>query len=441
MEKRRETTQSLSSRLGALQDQMMDIYEKGGRGLEVPLMYWALQRKEHALLYLARQNGYDKLGLQPVPALAVSKAKATQAISMHLLLCSLQDSEYGQEPWSLSDTSVELYESKPQKTFKKHGATVRVHYDNSAENAMEYVCWGKVYSWDFCSSKWTCCTCGVDERGVYVNKKDKKQYYENFEKDSVTYGKTGTWTVQFKNKTFCCSTSSSVGEPVPTASHDAPDGGAPCDPNSPQKAKAPFSGKRKHNGPSVHGSEASGPLLGGQGERGPSPKRHKPASDGERTLRQPTHAAHPTGTPVSLHVQQQQQQHQQQQLQQQQLQQLQQQQLQQQQQRRPQEAEDRHQPRADLPRRDPLHPASTPVPVIVLSGSPNQLKCYRYRLNKKHKCLIKFVSTTWYWTNEGGQGEKAMITLMFYSEACKNTFLNSVVLPKGVTSTGGFLSL
>lgn len=433
---------------------MMDIYEKGGHKLEDQIDYWLLNRKENALLFYAKQKGYKTLGLQPVPPLLVSKEKASIAIEMHLLLCSLQDSEYGTLPWTITDTSREMYESKPEKTFKKRGVHVRVLYDDMQSQQVEYVCWLEVYFWDCDNAKWGCGSSGVDAHGVFWTLKGQKKYYENFDKDANKYGKTGCWTVNFKNETFRFSTSASpVGKPVSAAANDSTDGRAPDEPGCPQEAEAPVCAKRQADG-ATHCGEA--PRLGEQqGEHRPPEKRRRAssASEGERgqhgkqrvwgrrqDCAPSSGSVHtePTCTPVQL-LQQQQQQQQRQQHKKQQLHEQ-----QQQQQDRDEQEEDEAgvvgDPGVHLSGGNTTQPASTPLPVAVLSGNANQLKCYRYRLNKRHRDLILYISTTWYWTSNSGQHKTAKITVMFKSTACRDMFKKKVVLPKGVTITHGAMA-
>ena len=86
--------ENLSERFNALQDQLMNIYEAAEHTLETQIAHWTLLRREAVLLYYARQKGITRLGYQPVPTLAVSEAKAKEAIGIMLQLQSLQKSTW-----------------------------------------------------------------------------------------------------------------------------------------------------------------------------------------------------------------------------------------------------------------------------------------------------------------------------------------------------------
>ena len=111
--------ESLTERFDAVQENLLELYESGSDNIEDQILYWNLMRKEGVLFYYARQKGITRLGLQHVPSLAVSEFKAKQAIMMTLQLESLKNSEYGSEKWTMQDTSLELYNTEPQHTFKK----------------------------------------------------------------------------------------------------------------------------------------------------------------------------------------------------------------------------------------------------------------------------------------------------------------------------------
>lgn len=59
--------ENLSERFNALQDQLMNIYETAKNTLEAQIEHWMLLRREAAMLYVARQKGFLRLGYQPVP--------------------------------------------------------------------------------------------------------------------------------------------------------------------------------------------------------------------------------------------------------------------------------------------------------------------------------------------------------------------------------------
>nr|WJJ59276.1 MAG: E2 protein [Arctocephalus gazella papillomavirus 1] len=431
--------ETLSQRLGALQDKMMDLFEQQSSQLNAHVQYWSLQRQEHAMMYVARQQGLNKLGLSAVPPMHVSKARAEDAIQMHLELCSLQESEFGSLPWTLRETSLERYKANPQGTFKKEGTSVTVHYDNNAENAVDYTLWKHVY--DHVDGAWTRCEGGADEKGLYICRTDRREYYEDFQKDSARYGTTGTWTVNCGgNQTFYFPNSSgSSKQPIPDAPDSAKQAPAPS-------AQRPQTSTDRPSDPGERPCAKEAELGRGQGKL-PTVWRKRPGDGLERDPDRIPPILHggTWGRPqpykvdrrawrhqVSLlqhqHLQQQQQQLQQQQ---QQLQQLQQQ-LQQQQ-------------RGCSPGPDsPLStqaPASALLPCVVLSGRPNPLKCLRYRLWQKYGGLVEDISTTWTWARRGqrDRDRESKISLVFRNEEVRTKFLGQVCLPKGVSASLGML--
>lgn len=433
--------ETLSQRLGALQDQMMDLYEQQSSNIREQVQYWLLQRQEQAVLYVARQQGLNKLGHSAVPPMHVSKARAEEAIQMHLQLCSLQESEYGTLPWTLRETSLERYQAKPRDTFKKEGTPVTVHYDNSAENAVEYTLWGSVY--DHVDGAWTHCAGGADEHGLYITRNGEKEYYEDFRKDSARYGTAGTWTVNCGSQTFYFPNSSGpIKQPIPDAVDTATYPPAPTA-QRPREARThqpprPEEGPcakeveldrgREQGKPSARGRRRLGEHLDRDPDWDPVPRRPRPYKVAKGSWRYP----------VSLwqHQQQQQQQQHQQQQQLQQLQQLQQQlqQLQQQlqQQQRGCASGTDHSNTTQAP-------ASALLPCVVLSGRPNPLKCLRYRLWQRFGGLVEDITTTWTWAKRGQRDRDSKISLVFKGEEQRTKFLATVCLPKGVTSSLGML--
>lgn len=71
------------------------------------------------------------------------------------------------------------------------------------------------------------------------------------------------------------------------------------------------------------------------------------------------------------------------------------------------------------------------VPVVLLTGGANQLKCLRHRLRHNHQHRFEKVSTTWTWAC--GEGEhKHHLLVTFTSDRQRQDFCASVPIPKGV---------
>nr|ATP66837.1 E2 protein [Rodent papillomavirus] len=201
----------LEARFDAVQERILNLYEKGSDKLEDQILYWELIRKEGAIEFCARKQGLNKLGLHPVPCQLGAENKAKKAIHMQLQLKSLLESQYGSESWTMQETSTEMYErTEPPNTFKKDGHEVDVMFDCNEDNLVSYMVWGKVYYQDELG-KWHKVQSQVDYYGVfYVDHDGNRVYYENFDSDSERFGETGTWTVRHKNQTLTSSPDSST---------------------------------------------------------------------------------------------------------------------------------------------------------------------------------------------------------------------------------------
>nr|WJJ59271.1 MAG: E2 protein [Hydrurga leptonyx papillomavirus 1] len=438
--------ETLSQRLGVLQDQMMDLIEQQASQLSAQVKYWYLQRQEQALLYYARQKGLSKLGHSAVPAMQVSKARAETAIQMHLQLSSLQESEFGKLPWTMKETSSERYQANPSCTFKKKGTQVTVHYDNKPDNAVEYTLWLDIY--EQTDGAWTKSAGGADEKGLYVSRDGIKDYYEDFQKDSCRYGTTGEWTVFCGSQTFYFPNSSGSGkQPISEVADAAKSTSAP---NTQRSLETPTP-QPLGSGERVCAKEVElDRPRGGQGKLPSSRGRKRPGEPLERDPEwdwEPPPVLHGAswGRPQPYKVarrgwrhqvllQQQQQQLQLQQQQQQQLQ-LQQQLQQQQQQLQPSQ---RCSSAAEHPNTTPAA-ASALLPCVVLSGRANPLKCLRYRLWQKYGGLVEDITTTWMWAKRGKKTGDSQICLVFRTEDLRTTFLSKVCLPKGVCASLGLL--
>ncbi|AUT11920.1 E2 [Leptonychotes weddellii papillomavirus 5] len=202
--------EALNERFAALQEVQMAHIEQGSTKLSDQRKYWELCRREHVLLNFARRHHITRLGMNIVPGLATSEAKAKDAIRMGLLLQALLDSPYADEPWSMSDTSFEVLLAPPEQCFKKNGVTVEVSFDNDPLNCNIYTLWKCIYYMDE-EDKWKKTEGKVDYDGLYYEQEDGlRVYYHRFLEDAQFYGSTLQWTVNYKNKRISASVSSSA---------------------------------------------------------------------------------------------------------------------------------------------------------------------------------------------------------------------------------------
>lgn len=158
----------LTDRFNAVQEALLNLIEQGAQDLESQIQYWSYVRKENVMMYYARKEGQTRIGLQPLPMLAVSEYNAKQAIQMVLMLKSLQKSPYASELWTLQDASAELINTPPKNCFKKQPYTVEVYFDNNKNNTYTYINWDFIYYQDS-EDRWHRVPGLVDYNGLNVH--------------------------------------------------------------------------------------------------------------------------------------------------------------------------------------------------------------------------------------------------------------------------------
>lgn len=468
--------EALNQRFNALEDQLMDIYEKGSDKLEDQIRHWNFLRKEQILLHYARRRGIMRLGYTPVPSLAASETKAKDAIYMVLQLEKLRDSPYKDEPWTLIDTSLETYRAPPANCFKKGPQNVEVIFDADPENMMLYTAWQSIYFEDT-DGHWQKTEGRIDYAGLYYMEGQLRHYYVEFKIDARRFGTSGEWEVRFNGETiFAPVTSSSpssfeeIRERV--ESPDVPEVGSATDsgtlqtgrPERTETAKgrrygrkessptvASLRGRQKVSRPTTRkaqerrsrspssGTEQAG--ARGRGQRGTRArsrtrsrsKRRSRSSSRTRSRRAREHSESRGGRGRGAYSTR----------------------------SRSRSAESRSIDQFGIPasqvgrsvqsvgrkntsRLERLLAEAVDPPVILLRGEPNILKCYRYRVKDKLKGYFDKISTTWSWVGSEGNTRigRARMLLSFISENQREQFINTMRLPKGVDwSFGSFDSL
>lgn len=374
--------ETLANRLDACQDKMLELYEKDSDKLEDQITHWHLLRVENALLYKARECGLTHIGHQVVPPLSVTKAKARNAIEVHVALQQLQESAYAHEPWTLRDTSREMWDTAPKGCWKKRGLTVEVRYDGDESKAMCYVQWRELYVQNYSDDRWVKVPGKVSYEGLYYTHENMNIYYVNFKDDACVYGETGKWEVHVGGKVI---------------HHDAFD---------------PVSSTREISTPgpvcTSNTTPASTQAQVGASE-GPEQKRQRlEAVDGQHQQQRQgskdstQKAAERAGGPVDS---------------------------------------DRTRlcdTRSAHPVRHPSDPDCAPV--IHLRGDPNSLKCFRYRLHHGKRKLYSRSSSTWRWSCES-ENQAAFVTLWYTSDTQRTEFLNVVKVPPGIQVILGYMSI
>ena len=454
---------TLSERFNALQENLMDIYESGRDDIETQIMHWQYLRQEQVLFYFARQHGVMRLGYQPVPPLATSEAKAKDAIGMVILLQSLQKSQYGKEPWTLTQTSLETVRSAPANCFKKGPQNIEVMFDNDPENLMVYTVWSHIY-YQTLDDTWKKVEGKVDYHGAYYLEGTYKNYYIQFEIDAARFGKTGIWEVHVNEDTiFAPVTSSSpaAGEGTATSINPAsqsPANGQPTatatsvstrkrtpprtesrrykrkessptttttrrqkrqgqrQEDSTRRSRStsrgrqqiPRGGDRRRRRRSRETSTSSERGRGGRSRRGPTTRSQSRSLSRSRSRSKSRSGGSSSGggiapADVGSSVQ---------------------------------SLGRQHNGRLERLLEDARDP-----PVIVLRGDANKLKCFRFRAKKKYRDLVKYYSTTWSWvggTTNDRIGRSRML-LAFTSNTERQLFINIMKLPPGVDWSLGSL--
>ncbi|AEI00700.1 E2 [Mus musculus papillomavirus type 1] len=379
---------SLETRFDAVQDQILNLYEKGSKCLADHILYWELVRKEGALQFCARRGGLNKLGLQPLPSTIGAENKAKRAIQMQLVLTSLNESPFGSEEWTMAETSREMYDStEPYGTFKKSGEEVEVYYGGDEDNNVSYMLWKYVYAQDE-NGNWHKYQSDCDYYGVhYTDHSGTRIYYHDFDSDSRRYGDYSHWTVNYKHKTF---------ESSPDSSSSAKEGHQ----KTTRRPEDNTATKRTLPTDTTDTAAPAGDTIwgrgGGYGRLGQGERQtciRKAWSSAAETPAGPEGSAGPC-QPNSI----------------------------------------RHH--------------HTHRPIISVKGPTNSLKCWRNRLRRRTYKPYSRVSTAFQWVEDRADGVEvgdrwqvsfSNVLVAFADTHQKEVFLKTVTLPKGCSYTSGFL--
>ena len=375
----------LTERFDALQDSLMELYESGETTLSAQIKHWQLIRKQYVYMYYSRKEGYKSLGLQPLPTLAVSEYKAKEAIHQILLLESLQNSEFGTEDWTLTETSAELTLTAPRDTFKKQPFIVDVWFDHDSNNSFPYTNWDRIYYQDE-KDLWHVAAGDVDDNGLYfTDYKGEKNYFQLFAPDVERYSTTGEYTIKYKNKTISSVNSSQ------RANSTSLQGDVSSSKDSVSSTQTSTRrNKGQEGGPS---STTTSPILRRRRrrrEQGESPERGEP-----KRLRREAAVGVPAGEvgrgSVSV-------------------------------------------PRRGLTRTQRLEAEARDPPIVLVKGGANNLKCWRNR--HKHNNFCTRISTVFRWA---GENDGNRMILAFKDLQQRELFFRYVSLPKHCTYSFGNL--
>lgn len=392
----------LRDRFDAVQEALLTLYEQDANDIDTQIKHWDLMRQEHAILYIARQNGIRQLGLQQVPSLATSEHKAKQAIMMSILLKSLKDSPFGNETWSLSETSIELLNTPPRHCFKKSGYTVDVYYDRDKDKLFPYTGWHDIYFQDE-NNTWHKTVGKVDYYGLYyVDENGEKVYYIKFDEKAKTLSTTGEWEVRYQNKTISPSvTSSSFSSSwKPSSGYGLPTTSQHPETSEERRtqqeiAERPLS--RSSTNEKVSGIRLRRRGEGEQGSTERSPKRRRADTPDS------TGSAVPTPAEVGRST--------------------------------------RSVGRGHYSRLERLQIEARDPPILIVKGCSNTLKCWRFRIKTKNRKCYTFATTVFKWVDGVHElDDRSRMLLAFKDYTQRQQFVDSVTLPKGTEIAYGSLN-
>nr|WDS49646.1 MAG: E2 protein [Neophocaena asiaeorientalis asiaeorientalis papillomavirus 2] len=401
--------ESLCSSLDVLQEKQMDLIEKNSGNVGDIVMYFELLRRELMLLCAASQRGLKRLGHTAVPPKHVCEANAKQTIEMHLAVCSLKNSVFGAEEWFLQQLSHEMYMTPPSGTFKKGGRRVLIAFDGDDENCMEYMCWDRVYV-QCGDGQWTCVPSHVCHAGIYYETEGNAVYYVDFNAEALRYGTTGKWKVlnEGENITACALVSSNA-KPSPDTCVDASLGHSllqtPVGRTSNDRPPRVRRGRKRKRADTTHcdGPPPSPPPSPPPAPTPPpspppsprTPPRGDDADPGNGSTLSASRSDTSTGSSTSSGGR----------------------------------------CFSDCDSGRPRRPGTDPyIPALLIAGGPNQVKCLRHRLKCYFRGRYKDCSTTWSWVGDDGAGHTGhRICVSFVSEDQRQTFKQTVPLPKGVS--------
>lgn len=349
-------------------------------------------------MYYGRREGYKNFGMQQLPVLQVSEYNAKLSINMLLLLKSLAKSPFKNEKWTLADTSSEIVLTPPRNTFKKSAYEVKVIFDNDPDNAMVYTNWNSIYYQDL-SDNWHKVPGEADHNGFYYDDiYGERVYFLLFAPEADKYGKTGRWTVYYKNTTISS---------VVTSSSKHSDVGVSGQPSNysrqSSRCSSPEEGpsRRLENICEKRASTTTPALGSGRGKRQREPESQRPDTRGT-----PNKRRKPDSSSVS-----------------------------------PEQVGTRHRslPRTGLPRLRRLEEEARDPDVLLVKGPANNLKCWRYRCNTKFGHLFDRVSSVFKWINDDSTEYSSRLLVAFISKEQRERFIKTVTFPRQSTYAFGSL--
>ena len=360
--------------------------------METIIQYYDLSRKFHVYEYYCKKEGYSHLGLHHIPATRVSEHNAKTAIQMGLVLRSLANSPYATETWTLQDASSDLFASPPKNCFKKHGYEVTVWFDDDKDNAFPYTNWSEIYYQDG-EDQWHKTEGKVDYDGLYYTEQDgSKSYFILFFEDASRFSKTNKWSVHFKNE--------HIYFPVDSASRRA---GRASEPQELDTIAHPTRNTETESSPNRRESLQTTEGSAGPSQSFPTLRRRRGGEGKSTTNKRQRRTGGGSGVPSPETV----------------------------------GSSRRSVARSNLSRLARLQEEARDPALILLRGSANQLKCWRYRCNLK--CGSTTFSTVFKWVSPESDLQDSRMLLAFPSIGERDLFLKNTHFPKGTSWALGSL--
>lgn len=392
----------LTDRLDALQSALIDLYEEAPNDLPSQIKHYNLLRRQSVLEYYCRKEGYTQLGLHHLPPLRVSEYHAKRAIKMQIILKSLEKSRYAKETWTLQDTSADLFDSPPRNCFKKGGYDVEVWFDKNPNNAFPYTNWTWIYYQDD-QEIWHKVPGETDYNGLYFNEVNgDRTYFLLFDKDAPRYGNTGEWLVNVKNEQLSLPTNSASRRSASSLSEP---------PSSISDQSATATGNTASTSSNGRGEEQTQTQSVGATSR--SPRRRRRRGEGKQTPNKRRRGGGGGGR----------------------------------EERRlgsvptPDEVGQSHRSvnTTNLSRLEALQAEARDPYILLIRGSPNTLKCWRYRCNAKCDLSFQYITTVWRWVTTDSVGAEGRVLISFNTKEERDKFATTAVFPKGTTISLGSL--
>lgn len=389
------------SRLTSYIEKEMDLIELDSHQLSDHVTYWETVRKQETLKYAAREQGLHRLGMHVVPPCSVSATRAKQAIQMQILCSSLMQTRWANEPWTLADTSWERFTTPPKEFLKKQARVVEVIFDKDPSNRVWYTVWDACYYvTDYC---WVKTRCSADSTGCYYfDMSGDRVYYHYFEKDAQQFSRTGVWEVLTENCLISSSTHPGDVEVDGIPPDLAVRGRRPGEPQDPSTG-VHSADRAQPSSPvcSTTSSHSDGESRSGLRQRGYlSPGRARdsglrPSRRGSSGSLSPGLADVPSGREEEVPV------------------------------------DSSDQARSAHSEEQLL--TAQQQPCLIVTGSVNQVKCFRHRCKSYHRRKYCNATTTVQIVGQGKERKgKALMLLTYTSSEQRDIFMETVSIPRGM---------